>query len=83
MISKGKEIETFLKKMPSKGRFRFFLLFVFVSFFFWISTKLSNTYTIEQTFSINWIDIPPGIIITDKLYRLNATIKASSDCRPG
>ena len=77
MISKGKEIETLLKKLPSKGRFRFFLLFVFVSFSFWISTKLSNTYTVEQTFSINWIDIPPGIIITDKLYTLNATIKAS------
>ena len=76
MISKGKEIETLFKKYLQKGVFVFsFICFCFI--FLLISTKLSNTYTVEQTFSINWIDIPPGIIITDKLYTLNATIKAS------
>ena len=77
MINKGKEIEVFLEKLPSRGRLRFFLFFVFISFFFWISTKLSNTYTLEQSFSINWNDIPEGIIISDKEYKLNTSIKAS------
>ena len=77
MINNGKEIEVLLEKLPSKGRLRFFLFFVFISFFFWISTKLSNTYTLEQSFSINWNDIPEGIIISDKEYKLNTSIKAS------
>ena len=77
MINKGKEIEVLLEKLPSKGRLRFFLLFVFVSFSFWISTKLSNTYTLEQTFSINWNDVPEGVIIYEMEYKLNASIKAS------
>ena len=77
MINKGKEIEVFLEKLPSRGRLRFFLFFVFISFFFWTSTKLSKTYTLEQSFSINWNDIPEGIIISDKEYKLNTSIKAS------
>ena len=77
MINKGREIEVLLEKLPSKGRLRFFLLFVFVSFSFWISTKLSNTYTLEQTFSINWNDVPEGVIIYETEYKLNASIKAS------
>ena len=77
MINNGKEIEVLLERLPSKGRLRFFLFFVFISFFFWISTKLSNTYTIEQSFSINWNDVPEGIIISDKEYKLNTSIKAS------
>ena len=77
MINKGREIEVLLEKLPSKGRLRFFLLFVFVSFSFWISTKLSNTYTLEQTFSINWNDVPEGVIISEMEYKLNASIKAS------
>ena len=77
MINKGKEIEVLLQKLPSKARLRFFLLFVFVSFSFWISTKLSNTYNLEQTFSINWNDVPEGVIIYETEYKLNASIKAS------
>ena len=77
MINNGKEIEVLLERLPSKGRLRFFLFFVFISFFFWISTKLSNTYTIEQSFSINWNDVPEGIIISDKEYKLSTSIKAS------
>ena len=74
MINKGKEIEVFLEKLPSRGRLRFFLFFVLISFFFWTSTKLSKTYTLEQSFSINWNDIPEGIIISDKEYKLNTSI---------
>ncbi len=77
MINKGKEIEVLLQKLPSKARLRFFLLFVFVSFSFWISTKLSNTYNLEQTFSINWNDVPEGVIISEKEYKLSASIKTS------
>ena len=77
MIYKGKEIEFLLEKLPSGGRLRFFLFFVLISLSFWISTKLSNTYTLEQTFSINWHDVPEGIIILDKEYKLNTSIKAS------
>ena len=77
MINNGKEIEVLLERLPSKGRLRFFLFFVFISFFFWISTKLSKTYTLEQSFSINWNDVPEGIIISDKEYKLNTSIKAS------
>ncbi len=77
MINNGKEIEVLLERLPSKGRLRFFLFFVIISFFFWISTKLSNTYTLEQSFLINWNDVPEGIIILDKEYKLNTSIKAS------
>ena len=77
MINNGKEMEVLLERLPSKGRLRFFLFFVFISFFFWISTKLSNTYTIDQSFSINWNDVPEGIIISDKEYKLSTSIKAS------
>ena len=77
MINNGKEMEVLLERLPSKGRLRFFLFFVFISFFFWISTKLSNTYTIEQSFSINWNDVPEGIIISDKEYKLSTSIRAS------
>ena len=77
MLNIGKNIEVLLEKLPSKGRLRFFLFFVFVSFSFWISTKLSNTYTLEQTFSINWNDVPEGVIISEKEYKLIASIKTS------
>ena len=72
-----KNIEVLLEKLPSKVRLRFFLFFVFVSFSFWTSTKLSKIYTIEQTFSINWNDVPEGVIISEKEYKLNASIKTS------
>ena len=32
---------------------------------------------LEQSFSINWNDVPEGIIISDKEYKLNTSIKAS------
>ena len=75
-----KEIEgnkRFKKRLPSKKRFRFFLFFVFISFSFWLSTKLSNSYTVEQTFNIEWINIPEGVIIPDNDQKLNTSITAS------
>ena len=67
----------FKKKLPSKNRLRFFLFFVFISFSFWLSTKLSNSYTVEQTFNIEWINIPEGVIITENNQKLNTSITAS------
>ena len=77
MLNNVKNIEVLLEKLPSKVRLRFFLFFVFVSFSFWTSTKLSKIYTLEQTFSINWNDVPEGVIISEKEYKLNASIKTS------
>ena len=42
-----------------------------------MSTKLSNSYTVEQTFNIEWINIPEGVIIPDNNQKLNTSITAS------
>lgn len=65
------------KRFPSKNRLHFFLFFVFISFSFWISTKLSNSYTIEQIFNIEWINIPESIVISENNKKLNTSITAS------
>ena len=77
MSNKLKGIESFLELIPSKGRFLFFLFFLFLSFAFWTSTKLSNTYTVEESFSIKWINIPEGIIPSSKNQQINTSISAS------
>ena len=77
MLKKIEGNERLKKRLPSKNRLHFFLFFVFISFSFWISTKLSNSYTIEQTFSIEWINIPEGISISDNNKKLNTSITAS------
>ena len=43
MQLKKNEFEKVLRLLPSKERFKFFFLFVLLSFIFWFSTKLSNT----------------------------------------
>ena len=48
MQSKTKRFEAIFKEFPSRGRFQFFLLFVLLSFSFWVSTKLSNTYQVDH-----------------------------------
>ena len=77
MSKKSKTFESFFGILPSKGRFQFFLFFVLLSFTFWISTKLSNTYTVDQSFSINWINVPEGIILHSNNKEINASITAS------
>ena len=66
-----------LTKLPSKGRFRFFLLFVLLSFVFWLSTKLSNSYTLDQSFKVNWEDVPSGIVLSNIPQQLTLSISAS------
>ena len=77
MFNNPKGLESFLEVLPSKGRFRFFLFFLLLSFTFWTSTKLSNTYTVEESFSIIWTNIPNGIIPSSKNQQMNVSISAS------
>lgn len=77
MLKKIEGNERLKKRLPSKNRLHFFLFFVFISFSFWISTKLSNSYTIEQTFNIEWINIPDSIVISDNNLKLNTSITAT------
>ncbi len=77
MSNKSKKFDRFFGTLPSKSRLRFFLFFVLLSFTFWISTKLSNTYTLDQSFLINWIDVPEGIIIHSNNKQIKASITAS------
>ena len=77
MFNNPKGLESFLEVLPSKGRFLFFLFFLLLSFTFWTSTKLSNTYIVEESFSIIWINIPNGIIPSSENQQMNVSISAS------
>ena len=77
MFNNPKGLESFLEVLPSKGRFLFFLFFLLLSFIFWTSTKLSNTYIVEESFSIIWTNIPNGIIPSSKNQQMNVSISAS------
>ncbi len=77
MFNNPKGLESFLEVLPSKGRFRFFLFFLLLSFTFWTSTKLSNTYIVEESFSIIWTNIPNGIIPSSENQQMNVSISAS------
>lgn len=77
MFNNPKGLESFLEVLPSKRRFRFFLFFLLLSFTFWTSTKLSNTYIVEESFSIIWINIPNGIIPSSENQQMNVSISAS------
>ena len=77
MQLKKNEFEKVLRQLPTKGRFKFFFLFVLLSFIFWFSTKLSNTYQIEQSFSIHWNNIPKGIVLNHDSSELGLSITAS------
>ena len=77
MLKKIEGNKRLKKRFPSKNRLHFFLFFVFISFSFWVSTKLSNSYTIEQIFNIEWINIPKSIVISENNKKLNTSITAS------
>ena len=77
MQLKKNEFEKILRQLPTKGRFKIFSLFVLLSFIFWFSTKLSNTYKIEQSFSIHWNNIPKGIVLNHDSSELGLSITAS------
>jgi hypothetical protein len=77
MQLKKNEFEKVLRQLPTKDRFKFFFLFILLSFIFWFSTKLSNTYQIEQSFSIHWNNIPKGIVLSHDSSELVLSITAS------
>ena len=77
MQAKKNEFEKVLRQLPNKNRFKFFLLFILLSFIFWFSTKLSNTYQIDQSFTIHWNNIPKGIVLNHDSSELGLTITAS------
>ena len=77
MSTQKREIESILKKLPNKSRFRFFLLFVAISFAFWASTKLSKEYQLVQPFTLVWEEIPKGIVLNDKPSQIKVTLNAS------
>ena len=70
-------IEKVIKRLPNKSRFRFFLLFVLISFSFWTSTKLSKEYQLVQPFFVKWTEVPKGIILIDDPAKIDLTINAS------
>lgn len=77
MSKQDKGIEKVIEKLPDKSRFRFFLLFVLISFSFWASTKLSKEYQLVQPFLVNWVDIPKGVIFTKDIVEINLTLNSS------
>ena len=77
MSTQKREIESILKKLPNKSRFRFFLLFVAISFTFWASTKLSKEYQLVQPFSLVWEEVPKGVVLNDKPSQIKVTLNAS------
>ena len=77
MSTQKRGIESILKKLPNKSRFRFFLLFVVISFSFWASTKLSKEYQLVQPFTLVWGEVPKGVVLSDKPSQIKATLNAS------
>ena len=62
MARSDQVLENFRIKFPEKKKFRFFFLFVVLSFTLWIITKLSNTYDSSTSFSISFTDVPDYIL---------------------
>ena len=72
------EFEYFRLRFPDKKRLRFFSFFVALSFLFWIITKLSNTYSSSVEFDVNFVDIPPLIVLNQNFEaKLKVDITAS------
>ena len=65
-------------RFPDKKRLRFFSIFVAVSFFFWIITKLSNSYSSSVEFDVNFVNVPSLIVLDENTKgRLRTDITAS------
>jgi len=61
-----------------KNRFRFFLLFIGLSFIFWIVTKFSNSYSQAIIFNIKFKDIPPTVVVDKEVKRqIKISLQAS------
>ena len=78
MAKSNQVLDNFRIKFPEKKKFRFFFLFVILSFTFWIITKLSNNYDSSISFSITLTDVPNYIVPKNTgSLELNAEIRGS------
>ena len=78
MARSNQILDNFRIKFPEKKKFRFFFLFVILSFTFWIITKLSNIYDSSISFSITLTDVPDYIVPKNTgSLELNADISGS------
>lgn len=73
-----RNFEYFRLRFPGKKRLRFFSFFFALSLLFWIITKLSNTYSSSVEFEINFVDIPPLVVLEqDVVSKMEVDITAS------
>jgi hypothetical protein len=73
-----RNFEYFRLRFPGKKRLRFFSFFFALSLLFWIITKLSNTYSSSVEFEINFVDIPPLVVLEqDVVSKMKVDITAS------
>jgi hypothetical protein len=73
-----RNFEYFRLRFPGKKRLRFFSFFFALSLLFWIITKLSNTYSSSVEFEINFLDIPPLVVLEqDVVSKMKVDITAS------
>ena len=78
MSRSNQVLDDFRIKFPEKKKFRFFFLFVILSFTFWIITKLSNIYDSSISFNIKLTDVPNYIVPKNTgSLELNADISGS------
>ena len=68
-----KIIFQFFKKI----NFKFFLIFIIVSSFFWTVTKFSNIYKFKNDFDINWTNVPETIIVENEQNKISLLFSAS------
>ena len=73
-----RNFEYFRLRFPGKKRLRFFSFFFALSLLFWIITKLSNTYSSSVEFEINFVDIPPLVVLEQDVgSKMKVNITAS------
>jgi hypothetical protein len=73
-----RNFEYFRLRFPGKKRLRFFSFFFALSLLFWIITKLSNTYSSSVEFEINFVDIPPLVVLEQGVVsKMKVNITAS------
>ena len=77
MTKMDQSFENLQIKFPEKKKFRIFFLFVFLSFIFWVITKLSNTYNSEILFKVTLTEIP-DLILPKPAQELSFTADVSA-----
>ena len=78
-MKKDSALVSFLQKASmDKGRTKFFLSFLLLSFVFWFITKFSKEYTEVMQFQLELSDLPASITpILKRNPQIEVTLKAS------